>query len=114
MNNHLSQALCFLHFFYSYARKASPTYEPYRRLVKVIDYSFSLLLKTLEKTQNKTKQKEKLAMHFHRQVMKRDSSGFCCCCCCCCCCCFLHSIKKVIKVVGLVISVDQRKNVECT
>lgn len=106
--NHLSQALCFLHFFYSYARKASPTYEPYRRLVKVIDYSFSLLLKTLEKTQNKTKQKEKLAMHFHRQVMKRDSSGFCCCCC------FLHSIKKVMKVVGLVISVDQRKNVECT
>ena len=73
----------------------------------MIDYSFSLLLKTLEKTQNKTKQKEKLAMHFHRQVMKRDSSGFCCCC-------FLHSIKKVMKVVGLVISVDQRKNVECT
>ena len=57
MNNHLSQALCFLHFFYSYARKASPTYEPYRRLVKVIDYSFSLLLKTLEKTQNKTERK---------------------------------------------------------
>ena len=76
----------------------------------MIDYSFSLLLKTLEKTQNKTKQKEKLAMHFHRQVMKRDSSGFCCRCCCC----FLHSIKKVMKVVGLVISVDQRKNVECT
>lgn len=55
MNNHLSQALCFLHFFYSYARKASPTYEPYRRLVKVIDYSFSLLLKTLVKTQNRKK-----------------------------------------------------------
>lgn len=57
--NHLSQALCFLHFFYSYARKASPTYEPYRRLVKVIDYSFSLFLKTLEKTQNKTNQNRK-------------------------------------------------------
>lgn len=53
--NHLSQALCFLHFFYSYARKASPTYEPYRRLVKVIDYFFSLLLKTLVKTQNRKK-----------------------------------------------------------
>ena len=53
--NHLLQALCFLHFFYSYARKASPTYEPYRRLVKVIDYSFSLLLKTLVKTQNRKK-----------------------------------------------------------
>ena len=47
-------------------------------------------------------------MHFHRQVMKCDSSDFLFVCI------FLHSFKKVVKVVGLVISVDQRKNVECT